>query len=118
MVVYEARKLNDRELWHWTQTNNGITICWPPCKPDCNHPTKQEAELHYYNYLMLPANMDTMEMVDEQHKCECKDGCEVMTGYVYGPLDTAFHWLCEQHRTPEEIKKIRPFSPGFRIMSF
>ncbi len=106
MNYYEARELkgadgNPAGLWHFTcQNDNRI---WPVgyCAQDCpGHPTREEAQEHYRQYLLDNARYH-VRMSNQQRPCRI---CSVWTQeLVELELGTSRYVLCEAHQNRESL---------------
>jgi hypothetical protein len=108
---YEARQIiNPSEgpsgLWHYT-CKNGRRV-WPVghCAEGCpGHPTKEEAEEHYRQYLIEHAAFGTIR--NQQRKCQ-KCGAWTQGMAQLGPGRERIYILCEEHQTREVLQELVP----------
>lgn len=115
MNYYAARQRKDGR-WDWTTMNDGIIHRAGPCsRHEDGHPTKEEAERHFYDN-----ELDSLKEVwsegDVQYQCAIK-GCGAWTqeGLCSHNLFITPIWLCDVHRDREEVETLHPFAPEIEI---
>lgn len=132
----EARQLKEGG-WHWTTMNDGVVRIAQPClkfnkeitaenfmeplEPGdieyCTpHLTKEGAEEHFYNYCLQ--QLQEMQFTSAQ-RCEVA-GCGVWTDKALESPGLAGYFgavfLCDVHRTVDEVARLHPFQSGIRVV--
>lgn len=112
MNYYEARQTKDKQFWHWTCMNDGRI--WPstPCAAGCQHKTREEAERHYYDHLVLSLRVVTFGSAQKCFVC----GAWTPKG-LQPPKSIKICDLCDEHLKEENWVKKFPFETGTQIIS-
>lgn len=119
----EARELKDGG-WHWTTMNDGVVRTAPPCVripidestiTHCDpHPTREDAERHFYDYSLSQLKESTF--LSAKH-CEY---CDTWTNKALGNRGLGLYFrevfLCDTHRTTERVAALHPFKPGIALI--
>lgn len=116
MNYYEARKRASDNRWDWTCMNDGKIWKTGPCAlHEDGHPTKIEAERHFYDH-ELSKLREVESAPRDMHQCDAPGCCTFAhKGYVGMKLFTETTWLCSLHLSRNVIPGIHPFSEGIEI---
>lgn len=113
---YYAARLRTDGRWDWTVERDKVITVDGPCVTHTDgHPTKEEAERHFYEW-----DIKTLGLITESddklfHGCEapeCKTHTTIgfVTRYRWKP-----QWFCDLHRVKEIYIMLNPFKPGVMI---
>lgn len=114
---YDKARENPKKpgFFLWCSRNDNKLFYAEPCNEGCEHRSAEEAERHFYNFC-LESVTERIDK-DQQHKCKV---CEAWTQKSLGNFDLhllAFHaFLCDEHRTKEELAKLYPFVPDIEVI--
>lgn len=118
MQYHEARQTIDGR-WNWSTRHDGKVQTAIPCFDletfaRCDHPTRELAEWHFYEYEVETAR-EFKVAEGTRHRC-MKHPCKSYTDMgLEGRYLFAGTFLCGRHRKSKWLRDIRPFSPGIHI---
>lgn len=102
-------------LFLWSSRNDNKLYYAEPCNENCQHHSAEEAERHFYNHCLEMAKEKTDP--NQQHKCKV---CDAWTQKSLGNYQLHllfFHaFLCDEHRTKDELARLFPFESGIEVM--
>lgn len=134
-----ARQLENKETgeqygWRWTTMNNGVVRTAGPCividepfdpaspykppKPEnvhyeLPHTTKEAAERHFYSWSL--EQVEAAQMSQPQTCAVCGKWTDMTLGNTYSSMLFRPEYLCDTHRTREELAKLHPLQPDIQI---
>jgi hypothetical protein len=115
---YAARQRAHDKKWDWTCMNDGKIWRSGPCADhEDGHPTREEAEKHFYDDSI--SKLREITCPDREMRMCDAPGCDTVTqkGLVGTRYFSEPMWLCKLHRSKEVVPAIRPFRPGIEICS-
>jgi ferredoxin len=103
MNYYQALKLADTGLYHYTCTNGNHSYAVGYCASGCpGHATPEEAFEHYRQYILdTRVNYDGLDQ-NTQRKCAV---CGEWTQH-FALVESRRYPLCDAHRNREELDKL------------
>lgn len=110
MNYYQALKLQDTGLYHYTCTNGDHTYAVGYCADGCpGHATPEEAQEHYRQYTLDTQTHYNGVNNDTQRKCEV---CGEWTQH-YALVEHRRYALCDEHRNRDELEKLVKLEDSF-----
>lgn len=113
---YAARQRRPGGPWDWTVEEEGRIFPAGPCVLHGDgHPTREEAERHFYAFDLQTLSLIVEDQDHKSHQCGVP-WCKVFTDQGF---TTKFRkepqWLCDEHRIRHIFEMLNPFVPGITV---